>query len=187
MQTPKWYDKAPDLGLIPVLEAFYRGDIRGKDRHRSAPVMRGGKPVLNPRTGRPIVKSYADARTQAVEKSVGGFFRELMGDRIFSEGAYMVRLVIFRRWPDNKPGGVKEGAFVPISKPDTDNCVKTLLDAMNKVVFDDDDCVAGIEAWKHYGPFDGAYVWVAKVQGPRFSGDEIEEMVRCKAFCSPAS
>lgn len=35
-------------------------------------------------------------------------------------------------------------------KPDADNCVKSILDALNNIAFDDDGQVAVIHVWKHY-------------------------------------
>jgi Holliday junction resolvase RusA-like endonuclease len=35
-------------------------------------------------------------------------------------------------------------------KPDADNCIKSILDALNNIAFDDDGQVADIKAWKLY-------------------------------------
>ena len=42
------------------------------------------------------------------------------------------------------------GDFV-LTKPDIDNALKTVLDALNGVVYEDDKQVADVQMQKHYG------------------------------------
>ena len=45
---------------------------------------------------------------------------------------------------------IREGKLYPVTKPDTDNYVKTVLDAANEIAFKDDSAVIGILARKYY-------------------------------------
>lgn len=63
-------------------------------------------------------------------------------------------LKIFRSMPASfskkKRQMVKDGLLFPNMKPDTDNYVKTVLDACNGMLFRDDSAVIGIFARKYY-------------------------------------
>ena len=72
---------------------------------------------------------------------------------ILKENIFM-DLKVFRPIPTSfskkKLELIKEGKLFPNTKPDTDNYVKTVLDAANGMVFKDDSAVIGILARKFY-------------------------------------
>ena len=53
---------------------------------------------------------------------------------------------------------MKEGNISPKKKPDIDNIAKSILDAMNKFVFKDDNQVAKLLIEKKYGELEKVYV-----------------------------
>ena len=60
-----------------------------------------------------------------------------------------------------KPFMEQDNPIVRVMKPDTDNCVKFVLDSLSKVAWSDDDQVCSIEAFKFYDtfpPYDGRTV-----------------------------
>ena len=65
-----------------------------------------------------------------------------------------LELKIFRSIPKafskKKRQEIREGKLYPVTKPDTDNYVKTVLDAANEIAFKDDSAVIGILARKYY-------------------------------------
>ena len=63
------------------------------------------------------------------------------------ETAICVRIIIRR----TKPVSIPKSKPFPTQKPDIDNYVKSVLDAMNSVVFKDDAQIVLLEASKHYG------------------------------------
>lgn len=49
-----------------------------------------------------------------------------------------------------KPKSTKKSVLVPITKPDLDNCAKSLLDALNKFAWMDDNQISRLEIKKRY-------------------------------------
>ena len=49
-----------------------------------------------------------------------------------------------------KAEGMRDLKIFHAKKPDADNCIKSILDALNNIAFDDDGQVAYIKAWKLY-------------------------------------
>ena len=47
---------------------------------------------------------------------------------------------------------IEEGLLSPTKKPDIDNIVKIILDALNKMAFKDDNQITKLEVEKLYGP-----------------------------------
>lgn len=70
------------------------------------------------------------------------------------EAASRLKLHIFRGIPQSWSRKKKEAALGnilrPTSRPDTDNYVKGVLDALNGFVVKDDSCIVQIEAGKFY-------------------------------------
>lgn len=70
------------------------------------------------------------------------------------EAASRLKLYIFRGIPKSWSKKKKEAALGniirPTSRPDTDNYVKGVLDALNGLVVKDDSCIVHIEAGKFY-------------------------------------
>lgn len=60
-------------------------------------------------------------------------------------------LPIPKSWSKKKQQEATEGKIVPTSRPDLDNYVKAMLDALNDVVWEDDSAIVGITARKTYG------------------------------------
>jgi len=60
----------------------------------------------------------------------------------------------------SKPKSAKKTDKWPSKRPDTDNYLKTILDAMNTVVFKDDALVCYIEATKMYDEKPRVEIWI---------------------------
>jgi Holliday junction resolvase RusA-like endonuclease len=52
------------------------------------------------------------------------------------------------------------GYLMPTTRPDLDNCTKGILDAMNKVVYEDDGQICFLSVCKQYAPEDGVSVFI---------------------------
>lgn len=70
------------------------------------------------------------------------------------EGALSVRMKIYRQIPKSTTKKdralIFEGVKRPVSKPDTDNYVKSVLDACNGILFKDDSQIVDLYASKFY-------------------------------------
>lgn len=109
--------------------------------------------------GRPRVTRtghvYAPGKTRAAEEHVKTLAMVAMaGVRAF-EGPVIVSITAFYEvpasWPNLRQRLAISGAESP-GKPDLDNVVKLVLDAINKTVFADDKLVVQLVARKLYGP-----------------------------------
>lgn len=63
-----------------------------------------------------------------------------------------VRLPIPKSWSKKRQEAARRGEVVPASRPDVDNYVKLVLDALNGIAWDDDSCVIRLAASKRYAP-----------------------------------
>lgn len=53
-------------------------------------------------------------------------------------------------WPKKKKAQAADNMVYKISRPDLDNVIKSVLDGLNKVCWDDDRQVISISAWKGF-------------------------------------
>jgi Holliday junction resolvase RusA-like endonuclease len=63
----------------------------------------------------------------------------------------VVELPVPSSWSARKKAGALAGGIRPTSRPDVDNYVKAILDAVNGIVLADDALVVELHAIKHYG------------------------------------
>lgn len=114
-----------------VFTLVYQGAIQPKQRPRTG---------LNRKTGRPII--YTDKETRACEEALGYALKAGMSRqgflRVPKRFPVRVRLWFVRHDPSLPKGSMR----YEIKKPDLDNLEKTVLDAMNKLVFEDDSQAA---------------------------------------------
>ena len=123
------------------------GDIIGKER-----------PRVN--TYNNIV--YTPTKTKDYETLIQEYFKikyknfEMLTNRI------SVEIIAYIKIPKNtskkKIEEMLNGNISPTRKPDIDNIAKTILDAMNKFVFKDDNLVSKIYVEKKYGEEEKVYV-----------------------------
>lgn len=93
-----------------------------------------------PRLSRGIV--YTPAKTQSYENFIKACYIEQCGDAYFGERsielhvkAYVLPLTKFRK---SETAAALEGELKPNSKPDADNILKIILDALNELAYADD-------------------------------------------------
>jgi Holliday junction resolvase RusA-like endonuclease len=67
-------------------------------------------------------------------------------------------------WSRIKQWRAREGHIRPTTKPDIDNAIKALFDAMNGVVFKDDVQVVAVSVVKRYAAAPGAQVVVTAIE-----------------------
>ena len=104
------------------------------------------------RNGRKIVM-YDPKESKDYKEYVSLIARQY-APKIQLEGALSVRIKIYREIPKSTTKKdralISEGIKRPITKPDTDNYVKSVLDALNGIIFKDDSQVTDLYASKFY-------------------------------------
>lgn len=138
----------------------------GKGRHRSAPLMKGGKPVIG-KGGRPIVIHHSDKKTASFEGLVAHSASVAMAGKQLIAGACFleldIRLEIPQSWSKKKKQEALSGLLAATKKPDADNVEKAICDGMNGVVWKDDVQVVEVKKRKRYAETPGVVVIVREL------------------------
>ena len=112
--------------------------IRGKDR-----------PRFNMRSG----KVYTPSTTTQFERMVAQCYRK-QGGNCFDSQPVILSVVLFYKLPQSlsrkRKDAMLEKKEPPLVKPDIDNVVKLVMDALNGVAYDDDKQVVRQYAEKRY-------------------------------------
>lgn len=99
---------------------------------------------------------YTPAKTANYESTVALAASEAMAGRAPLEGPVEVVmqmvLPIPKSWSKRKQQDALDGRLLPTTKPDKDNVIKAVFDAMNNIVWRDDVQVADLTSRKRYGP-----------------------------------
>lgn len=121
-----------------------------------------------------FVRSYTPDKTVSYENLVKLAWMQ-RAEESFSEpirkleGAIKAELRLFFPIPKSESKKRKEqmlnGKIRPTKKPDADNCIKSVLDALNKIAFDDDGQVVEILAYKFYSDNPKAVVILEEIGG----------------------
>lgn len=115
------------------------GDIKGKAR-----------PRVNTYTG----IAYTPTPTKDYENLIKQYFKIKYPRYEPFEGRVKIKIIAYIEIPKNMTKKDKElvqaGALSPTKKPDIDNIVKIVLDALNKMAFKDDNQITKLEVEKIY-------------------------------------
>lgn len=112
-------------------------------------VMRGKQRARVTRNG-----AYTPKETVAAEKAIG-FAARIAGAPILAGPVALdVRVVVEppRSWSKKQRAAAIEGERFPTVKPDLDNVVKLIEDALNGIAWNDDQQIVQLSAGKKYGP-----------------------------------
>ena len=112
-----------------------------------------GEPVGK---GRPRVdrgRAHTPKKTKAYEEKVKWCYLQAHGRML--EGPIRMTVIALYYIPKSASKRAREamlnGALKPTKKPDIDNVIKCLMDALNGVAYKDDAQVVKIQALKYYG------------------------------------
>jgi Holliday junction resolvase RusA-like endonuclease len=108
--------------------------------------------------GRPRVTkngTYTDSETKAYEEKIIAYYRKAFGGHKWPDGAFIsVKVVAYypipKRATKAQLAAMQAGTLFPSRKPDIDNVLKVVLDALNGVAYKDDSKVVCVEAEKKY-------------------------------------
>ena len=116
------------------------GDIKGKAR-----------PRVNTYTG----IAYTPTPTKDYENLIKQYFKIKYPRFVPLEGRIAIKIIAYFNIPKTTSKKDKElindGKLSPTKKPDIDNIVKIVLDALNKMAFKDDNQITKLEVEKFYG------------------------------------
>lgn len=123
-----------------------------------------GRPKFST-TGK-FVKAYTPPKTEIFENFVKMCCIDAMnkdGIKMFEKGKPLyVTIKIHKQIPSSvskkKQKLMLDGAITPTTKPDLDNCAKSILDALNGIAFADDSQVVSLKITKIYD--EEAYTYV---------------------------
>lgn len=97
---------------------------------------------------------YTPKTTVDYERKVKSCAIEAMGNKLTSDSPIKLDGEIYVGIPKSSTKRTRElmlnGGIKPIKKPDIDNCIKTLMDALNGVVYFDDKQVVSVRFIKEY-------------------------------------
>lgn len=108
----------------------------------------GGKG--RPRFSRATGHTYTPAKTVSDEGIVRSFASAAMAGRPLVVGAVNLELGIYRSYPKSWSAKRREAAIYITGKPDLDNVMKLVADALNGIVYGDDSQIATAHVWKRY-------------------------------------
>lgn len=130
-----------------------QGPMRGKQRPRAT------------RMGR----IYTPKETVNAEAYIKYLASVAMGEMEPFTGALKATFAIYVEIPKSFTKGKREAALAgtvyPTTKPDLDNIVKLLADAMNGVVYKDDKQIVSICVSKKYADSASAHVYIGEIDG----------------------
>lgn len=115
------------------------GEVVGKER-----------PRVNMYTGR----VYTPNKTKDYEMLIQQYFKLKYPHHEILKGRLSIRIIAYLKIPKStsktKTQEMLENKISPTKKPDVDNITKSVLDAMNGLVFDDDNQVSKISVEKRF-------------------------------------
>ena len=123
-----------------IYEFEVKGDIKGK-----------GRPRVNTYT----CQVYTPNSTKDYEELIKQYFKIKYPRYVPLENRVFVKIVAYFKIPKATSKKdkelIEEGKLSPTKKPDIDNIVKIILDALNKMAFNDDNQITKLEVEKVYG------------------------------------
>ena len=101
-----------------------------------------------------VVTTYTPEKTASYENLVKVKAEEAMVGRELIAGAVAVTILLFitppASWSNKKMLQALNHEILPTTKPDIDNVIKGILDAMNEIVWNDDKQVVDVTIRKRY-------------------------------------
>jgi Holliday junction resolvase RusA-like endonuclease len=115
-----------------------------------------------------FVRMYTPEKTASYESTGALAASQAMAGQTLIAGPVEVvmRLVlpIPMSWSNRKKDHALDGIIMPTTKPDADNVIKAIFDAINGVVWHDDTQVVDLQVRKRYGITPGVNVIVSQLE-----------------------
>ena len=113
-------------------------------------VIAKGRPKFTSRGG--YARAYTPKKTKDYEALVKYYALQLKQEPLTEaiEVAISVHRVPPKSWSKKKQKEALDGVIKPVTKPDADNLAKSVLDALNGVLFKDDNQIVSLTVKKVY-------------------------------------
>lgn len=127
-----------------------------------------GKPQgkARPRFSRRSGHTYTPQKTVDYESRIREAFLEAGGEKLERNCYVSVSVTAYfpipQSWPKIKRAWAEERIIEPGVKPDADNILKAVLDALNGVAYEDDSQVILVKVWKTYSTTPGLRITVGE-------------------------
>ncbi len=108
-------------------------------------------------------RTYTPAKTVAAEKSLGWEAKLAMAGRPLFQGPLRLVVNIVSGMPKSWSKKKRAETVYITGKPDADNQIKLVGDALNGVVWEDDSQIAEIEFRRVYAHADRVYIQVSEI------------------------
>ncbi|MDE2096618.1 MAG: RusA family crossover junction endodeoxyribonuclease [Patescibacteria group bacterium] len=117
-----------------------------------------------PRFVRATGVAFTPEKTVSYENRVAWAAQQAMKGRPLLQGPLELTVQLYFSIPASKPkkwkADANSGVIRPGKKPDIDNSIKAIMDALNKVVYVDDGQIVHVCASKHYSDRPRAQIWI---------------------------
>lgn len=151
----KGADEAGRRG-VEAIDFIVPGQPVGKGRPRAFRMGKG-------------IRMHTPEKTASYESLVATAAHGVMRGRAPLEGACRVvmdiRLMVPMSWSAKKRQQALDGQILPTKKPDADNVIKAVFDALNGIVWQDDVQVVQLQASKRYSATPGVAVVIKPMEG----------------------
>ena len=122
-----------------------------------------------PRHNRYTNATYTPEKTKIREEEIAIYYRQKYSGYKFPKGSYLVLGVVANMpIPKRTPKAVKEkmrsDIIMPTVKPDGDNILKLVADALNGIAYDDDKQIVQMTITKHYSDEPSTFVVIREFQ-----------------------
>uniref|UniRef100_A0A6M3LAU0 Putative endodeoxyribonuclease n=1 Tax=viral metagenome TaxID=1070528 RepID=A0A6M3LAU0_9ZZZZ len=124
------------------------------------PVAKGRARVFKDRAGN--IRGVTPTKTRAYEDSIKLQAIEQMKNEPMFDGALLLRVDIFRSFPKSM-SKKKRAEALPVTRPDLDNYVKAIKDALSGIVWYDDSQVVSLLARKFYRDKPGVFIEIVNL------------------------
>ena len=128
-----------------------------------------GRPIAGKAFGSRFTTLRTPAKTVSYESTVALFAAQAMAGRPLLTGPVNLQMrvdfAIPASWSQKKQRAAEAGLILPTVKPDADNILKALCDAINGVVWKDDVQVVDLTLKKRYSVQPGVAVRIDLVEG----------------------
>jgi Holliday junction resolvase RusA-like endonuclease len=136
---------------METIKLVIYGEAKGKARARTVPIRgKDRKYKTYPGTDRIMHRTYTPETTVAWEDSIRAQAIAQRRGRPLWDGPVIADVWFFLAWPKSL-SKKKRLSTVPTGKPDRDNLLKCVKDALNKIVWRDDALVFSGATEKRYG------------------------------------
>lgn len=109
------------------------------------------------------IHAYTPKKTRLFEECISDHYKKATSNYKFEKDQAICVTIVFgmpipMSTPKSRRAAMKEGIICHTKKPDLDNLIKSVLDALNEVAWEDDAQIVGLTAAKEYAADPFVYI-----------------------------